>query len=303
MKPMGGTEILYLNLMKYLGNFSLDNINIILSTCDYRSIDKNKKNILWQHLNTDEDGVFLLKDERFIKEIDLFVFVSHWQYHKFRKEYGIPAYKSVVIKNAIEPIPYHLKPRTEKLKLIYTSTPWRGLDVLVESFNLLNRSDIELDIYTSTKIYGENFEKQTVGMFDHLYDRARSIKNINLYDYHPNNLIRDALQTSHIMPYPSTFEETSCLSAIEAAAAGCYILTTDLGALPETCSDWAEFVTYGINKDILIHRFADRLNQSIDRYWSDDVQEKLMLQSKHYNSYWSWEYRIREWKKCLHFSE
>lgn len=303
MSPMGGSEILYLNLIKYLGNFPLSDINLMLSICDNRLIQKNKKNIVWQHLNIDEEVVFQSGNIEFINQVDLFVFVSHWQYHKFRSHYGIPAYKSVVIKNAIEPIPYQNRKYTNKLKLIYTSTPWRGLDVLIEAFNRLNRSDIELDIYTSTKIYGENFEKQTEGLFNQLYDRARSIKNINLLGYAPNDEIRNALLNSHIFAYPSTFEETSCLSAIEAAAAGCQMVTTDLGALPETCSDWAEFITYGINKEILIERYAKKLNQIINNYWLEETQEKLKSQSEHFNKYWSWDYRINEWKKCLLYLE
>jgi glycosyltransferase involved in cell wall biosynthesis len=46
--------------------------------------------------------------------------------------------------------------------------------------------------------------------------------------------------------YPSIFEETSCVSAMEALAAGVHVITNNLGALYETCSEWPVYVTYNI---------------------------------------------------------
>jgi glycosyltransferase involved in cell wall biosynthesis len=296
MKPMGGSEILYLNMLKHVGTDWNERVNLILSFCFPEQIQKNKINVMWQHLNSNEEACAGMKDPAFVEQLDYLLFVSHWQYNRFKQEFNIPAYKSIVIKNAVEPIPYVEKSKTGKLKLVYTSTPWRGLDVLLNALLLMDRDDIELDIFSSTRIYGDNFEKITEGMFDWLFEQARTQKNVRFHEYQPNEVVRNCVQQAHIFPYPSTFEETSCLSAIEAASAGCQIITSNLGALPETCNDWATYVPHGPNREILASRFAKELDQVIDNYWNEDNQASLVVQSKHYHKHWSWETRAKEWQ-------
>jgi len=296
MKPMGGSEILYLNMLKYVGTSWSDRVNLILSFCFPEQIQPGKINVMWQHLNSNEESCFGMKDLKFVEQLDYLIFVSHWQFNKFKQEFNIPAYKSVIIRNAVEPIPFVKKTNTGKLRLVYTSTPWRGLDVLLNALLLLNRDDVELDIFSSTKIYGDHFEKITTGQFDWLFQQAKTQKNVKFHEYQPNDVVRNCVQQAHIFPYPSTFEETSCLSAIEAASAGCQIVTTNLGALPETCNDWATYIPHGPNREVLASRFAVELEKAINNYWDEENQNSLLAQSTHYHKYWSWETRAKDWQ-------
>lgn len=198
-----------------------------------------------------------------------------------------------VIKNAIEPI--ELKTKPEKIKLVYTSTPWRGLDVLLDAFALLNRDDVELDIFSSTLIYGSDFHKQSEASFKPLFDKARSMKGVNYIGFADNQTVRSALQSSHILAYPSTWQETSCLCAIEAAMAGCHVVTTDLGALTETLADWGTFVPIDRDRKNLVKNYAAALNQAIDNFWTEETQSRLASQHAYYKKFWTWDYRIREW--------
>ena len=188
------------------------------------------------------------------------VFVSHWQYEKFRYFFDIPLEKCFVIKNAIQPIDFvRRSPRNGKLKLVYTSTPWRGLDVLLEAFEQVSDKDVELHIYSSTQIYGEKFHREHKNNYEHLWLKAKSQSRVTLHGYKTNTEVRKALMDSHIYVYPSTYEETSCLSALEAAMAGCLLLVTNFGALYETLGDWPEYVNSSENKAALAKNFAQRL--------------------------------------------
>jgi glycosyltransferase involved in cell wall biosynthesis len=297
MKPLGGSELMYYSLMKYMINDFEPDINLVSSMCDFNLIQEGRINILWQELNYDQENVMLMANEDFVNKIDYFVYASSWQYEKFRYIFHIPENRSRVIKNWIEPIPYVKKPNNGKLKLIYTSTPWRGLSVLLDCFEKLNRDDVELDVYSSTIIYGKSFDQQFNSRYIDLFNRAKSMKNVNYMGYASNSGVRKALQSAHIFAYPSIFEETSCISAIEAAAAGCKLLVTNYGALFETCSDWATYVNYTKDHDVLVDSYTAALNKAIDEYDHNDPFYKD--QSNHYNKFWSWDARMPLWKNLI----
>jgi glycosyltransferase involved in cell wall biosynthesis len=297
MKPLGGSELLYHSLMKYMANEFEPDINLILSICSFDLIQDNRINILWQELNCDQGNVALMADEKFVNSIDYFVYASNWQYEKFRNIYRIPENNSRVIKNWVEPIPYIKKPNNGRLKLIYTSTPWRGLSVLLDSFERLGRDDIELDVYSSTIIYGKSFDQQFNSRYTELFNRAKSMKNVNYMGYASNSGIRKALQSAHIFAYPCIFEETSCISAIEAGAAGCKLLVTNYGALFETCSDWATYVNYTSDYAVLTDSYTAALNKAIDEY--DHNDSFYQEQSNYYNKFWSWDARMPLWKGLI----
>lgn len=300
MKPAGGSELAYQALLSNLGGQWPGDINFMLSTCDPAAIDPTKINVLWQQLNWNEENVALMADKDFVDSVDHFVYVSHWCYDKFRNKFNIPHHhKAHVIKNAVYPFANVQKPRTEKLKLIYTSTPWRGLDVLLDAFELLGRDDIELDVFSSTTIYGDFFHNSYGDQFTWIYDRAKAMPNVNYMGYASNAGVRRAVSRAHIFAYPSMFEETSCISAIEAGMAGCHLVTSDYGALYETLGQWSTFVPYNSDRKQMAIEYARVLNNEIDQYWADENQARLKSQVEYFNRFWTWEYRMKEWRELI----
>lgn len=297
MKPAGGSELAYRALLSNLGGQWPENVNFILSSCKPEYVDTNKINVLWQQLNWNEENVQLMADSEFVDSVEHFVYVSHWCYDRYRNKFAVPEHKSLVIKNAVYPFERIIKPKSEKLKLIYTSTPWRGLDVLLSAVKMLNRSDIELDVYSSTVIYGDFFHNSYGSDFNWIFELAKSMDNVNYMGYASNAGVRRAVSNSHIFAYPSMFEETSCISAIEAGAAGCDMVVSDYGALYETCAQWATYVPYQSDREKMAESYAHVLNNAIDRYRSVENQEKLSSQIEYYNKFWSWDYRISEWRE------
>ena len=84
---------------------------------------------------------------------------------------------------------------------------------------------------------------------------------------------------------------------IESMASGCEVVTTNLGALYETCAPFGTFVSFGEDLDDLENRYAKVLSNSIKNFWSDSNQKKLKLQSEVINNEYSWDKRKIEWQE------
>lgn len=296
LPPRGGSDIMEEGLRKRI-NLDDYNVNLILSRCTEDQIDSNKKNILWQHLNYNEPLTQGMTNKFFTRAIDAYVYVSHWQHEKFRYVYHIPVDNAHVIKNAIEPVEYQQRKKGEKIRLIYTSAPFRGLDVLLDSFELLNRDDVELYVYSSTIVYGTDYDLKHGSEYTALFERAKNMKNVFYMGYAPNTEVTAALQQAHIFAYPSMFEETCCLAMIEAGAAGCRLIGQNLGALAETGGEFATLVPIQIDKKRIAEKYASALNQAIDNYWEDEPM--LQTQSQYFNHFYSWDRIVGQWKQVL----
>jgi glycosyltransferase involved in cell wall biosynthesis len=303
MNPLGGTELQMNELVKRLPKHYWDKVQITTSVPEKEPLAKDKVNILWQKNSYDQGNLspwFKNKDNH--KKYDWYVFNSHWNYEKFRIYFDIPTDRSVVIKNAIpttkwvERNPYK---KGDPIKLIHVSTPWRGLNVLLGAMQLVKNPLITLDLYSSTQVYGTSFMEQNDDRYKPLYEQAKSLKNVNYIGYKPNHEVIDAMQYTHIFAYPSVWEETFCISAIESMAAGNMAVVTNFGALYETCAEFAHYVNYDKDFKSLARKFAVALNFIADNLHEDKMQERLQMQMKFYREYYNWDLRAGEWVSLL----
>jgi glycosyltransferase involved in cell wall biosynthesis len=295
-KPMGGTEIMYEELMRRLPQETKDRISIF----NYPVYaDFSKPTVYWNQLSYDQKAVEFLKDPANVEKIDRFVYVSHWQAEMFRKIYNIPGYKTRVIKNACIGVEQRQSGKRDKVRLCYISTPWRGLDVLIKAWKLLDVQDCELHVFSSTKIYGKDFAISTAGEYENLFDECRNTPGIVYRGFSTNESLRKELPTFDILAYPNTFEETSCIAVIEALSAGLRVVTSNLGALPETTEGWARMYPYLMDKDRHAQVFADILEEEISKIKNGKLDAELKLQKKIYAPRWSWDARINEWANLL----
>ena len=302
MNPRGGTELQMEFLERYADKKLLDQVQICTSIPGKIPLHPTKINILWQQNSYDQANInpwFQNKDNH--DKYDWYVFNSHWCYEKFRIAFDIPTHKSLVIKNAfdkIEPRNLNYK-KGDPIKLIYTSTPWRGLNVLLAAMQLIENPLIHLDVYSSTQIYGDGFKSANDDKFKDLYDQATKIPNVTYVGYKPNEFIKDNLKNYHMFTYPNIWEETSCIAAIEAMAAGLYCVTTDYGALFETCAEFAAYVPYEKDFIKLAKTFASTIEAAVNQLHEEYVREHLQFQINYTNKFYLWDSRKNYWNKFL----
>ena len=291
----GGSENQMRLLLKNLPDESFKDINLILNNANHDLIEKDKINVLWMHHFVNQKEAQNLNSKDFVNKLDWIVYNSNWNFEKHIYQFKIPEGKCVVIKNAIEKIDFDEKPKN-KINLIYHTTPWRGLVHLLKIFKNLNLENVELNICSSTKIYGKKFDSMLGKNYENLFNECKDTKNVNYFGYINNEKIIEMLKKMHIFAHPSIWPETSCIAAIEAMAAGCEVLTTNLGALYETCSPFGTFVNFDRNFENLEKRYKKALVNSIKNFWEKKNQNKLKLQRESINSIYSWDARSIEWK-------
>ena len=294
-ESFGGSENQLRLLLKHLPDDCFKDINLILNNANHDLIEKEKINILWMHHFVNQKEAQNLGSKDFVDKLDWIVFNSNWNFEKYVYQFKIPESKSIVIRNAIEKIDYEEKAK-DKINLIYHTTPWRGLVHLLKIFKKLNLNNVELNICSSTIIYGKKFDQVLGKNYKDLFEECKNTKNVNYYGFENNENIINLLKKMHIFSYPSIWPETSCISAIESMAAGCEVVTTNLGALYETCSPFGTFVNFDRNFENLEKRYEKTLLSSIKNFWSSENQKKLKLQSESINSTYSWNVRSLEWK-------
>ena len=132
-----------------------------------------------------------------------------------------------------------------------------------------------------------------------IFEECKNTSNINYLGFVENKKIIELLKEMHIYAFPSIWPETSCISAIESMAAGCEIVTTNLGALYETCSPFGTLVGFDSNLNNLEKKYSETLKNSIENFWSEENQKKLKLQQESINATYSWEVRSKEWENFL----
>ena len=255
--------------------------------------------VLWMQHADDQPGALPLKDAAERGYYDGFAFVSDWQRRRFVDLFGVEAGRTGVMRNAIgarfqdmfaedEPIAAQ---KVWPATLAYTSTPFRGLDVLLNAFPSIRarRLGVRLNVYSSMQVYHDPSGSDP---FERLYAEARATDGVTYVGSLPQPELAEELRHAAILAYPSTFAETSCIAVMEAMASGCRVVTTDLGALRETTDGFGQLIAPGPD---LQGAFADACVAAIDRTAGPDNEEELREQVNHINRTAVWSVRAREW--------
>lgn len=296
--PMGGTELMANRILEGCNPSLLEHFQIIHSRV--RDLDPDKKKILVLHDLAGDPEVAHLKDGGWEK-FDQLVFVSHWQQQQYNLFLGVPFEKGIVLKNAIEPIETHQKPNG-KIRLIYTSTPHRGLNILYPVFAELAKEfdNIELDVYSSFNLYGwPERDKPFQDLFKQLEDHPQ----VNYHGSQPNHVVREALKNAHIFAYPSTWQETSCLCLIEAMSAGLMCIHSSLAALPETSMGLTPMYGYIETPDDHAQRFYLELRNAIQMHSVDNIRRQIEVYQNNVKQMvdytYGWNNRRTQWDQLM----
>lgn len=302
-RAKGGTELMLEELHKRLDPNLLSEFQIIPSRV--RELD-GRKAVLWLHDTANDPEAAHLSDTASRERFAGFVVPSNWSMQMYSAILGLPYKDSTVLQNAINPIPEHDKIGDDIVRLIYHTTPHRGLGILVPVFEhlvdaLKGQVKLHLDVYSSFSIYGWSERDKP---YEDLFQRCRDHDNISYYGAVSNAQVREALEESDIFAYPSIWPETSCIAAIEAMSAKNIVVHSNLAALPETCANWGLSYQYSEDPNDHANRFANALVGAIFRAraikeGNAQALSQMRFQKDYFDNYYNWDLRAKQWTEYL----
>lgn len=243
-------------------------------------------------------------DRRVINRLNGLFGVSNWQLKVLCEHSGYPLSRTFVLKNGVH-LPYFEGDEIRQPKrLIFTSTPERGLIYMPKIFKMLKQihPDLELHVFSSLNKYNLSWSAD----YDPQKDMMNRWDNLALKNQETSGLMQELsavpgcfmhgsilqkqlareFMKSAILAYPTNFNETSCITAMEAQAAGCPIVSTDIGAMQETVGEAGILIREVPGSE----EYAVKFVNAVDRLLSDkDLYEKLSANAKRLAFNLSWE--------------
>ncbi|MFC1562217.1 glycosyltransferase [candidate division KSB1 bacterium] len=222
-----------------------------------------KVKVIWLH---DMPNVAYLDDYDFnalnLPEIRFFT-LSEFQTDAWQDFLGIGRDHFYITRNGFDPAKFRSRDRRRKRhKLMYSSRPVRGLEILLKVFPEIKKAvpEAELHLFTYALSEYDNEIKPYLGALDQ--------PGVFLRGTVPQEELAEEMAESRLLLYPSIFKETSCIAAIQAQASGLPVVTSRVGALPETIEDGVGGII--VDGDPYSRDYQDRFIEEAVRLMQDD---------------------------------
>jgi glycosyltransferase involved in cell wall biosynthesis len=271
-----------------------------------RGVGCTRSIVLWAHHASDQPSVQQLRDPAERDAHAGFAQVSQWQADSYATTFGTDPAKTKIMRNAVTPVFASSTPSQRWFEtgrppvLGYSSTPYRGLDVLLLSFAAIHAQleGATLRVFSSMGIYGSNVPDP----YSALYDLAHALPGVTYVGPLPQAELAQELAHVDIWAYPCIFPETSCISAMEAMASGNVLVSTALGALPETTAGFAHLADMGSEAiGIRATNFARHVAAVAHECQTDPngTRARLTQQTAYAREHYNWKSRAGEWAAWL----
>ena len=292
----GGTESVKRGLAERLPKGLADDFQIICSRV--RKIEDDKIRVYWLHDLPEDPETNHLKEENSRNRFHKIVFCGNWQYNRYRDFLGIaPSKNHIVLETPIDPFPV-VKKDYDTIRLIYTSTPQRGLSLLIPVFEKLAEKykNIHLDVFSSFKIYGwEEADKQ----FEPLYDKIRNHPQMTYHGFAPNDVVKEHLLKAHIFAYPSIWLECNSRSLIEAMSANLLCVHPNTGGLADTAGGMTYMYQPDHDPNTHCNLFYNALDHAVQIVSDDSTKEYLNFVKAYADSRFAWSKISKQWEDLL----
>lgn len=282
--------------VKHIQEVVLGDYDILISNAPIKLAEGKKPYyIFWNHLAHFDNAIKSLLFKDVFDGIDCIVYVSQWQRNECEKWFG-RAKRTEVIGNGLTPAFENMFSTVDELRAAkenraaYTSTPFRGLRMLPEIWPSISDGCV-LDVYSGMRVY----QGQDDG-YKGIYDACRNTRGINYVGPVSQTELAQRMKKTAFLAYPCVFPETYCIAALEALAAGCQVVSTDLGAMKNTLNEMGHLINSQFDYEHFKYVFTEAMLFEIS--WYKKHEEKCMQGIKYANTC-TWKRRAEQWSELF----
>lgn len=262
---------------------------------DYKEKYDAKNVLLWAHDLAECPVWDSLPNS--IDNLDYIITVSDWHKSNVMSRFPwLEQEKFKVLPNGFDENLFYSDKRAKgKKRLIYSSTPFRGLKELLDIFPDIKKEvpEAELHICSSMEVYLSSDKP-----YEELYSKAKEMEGVVYHGSLKQEDLAEVMRDSYIYTYPSTYSETYCISTSEANACGLPIVTTSRGALPETIIKGNAILVSQSNEDWLNTFKKELINLLKDEEKYNKLKENIKFSYKDIDMK-SWTSRAKQWSSML----
>jgi len=220
------------------------------------------KSFFWIH-NTDfypwfrgeeleNKGEDLLYDER----MTYIVCLTNWHKENFISQFPKISQKVIVIGNGVDTNSF-VKPQTKVAdSFIYTSHAERGLHKILENWNTIKKIKPNASLHISTPNYGLEFFK------DNYLKSITNSHDIKFYGSLPRSRLYELMSKCEYWYYPTEYEETFCITALEMLGHNVTPIAHEVAALKETLSNFNLKSLKNITKKLDFTKISDYVDSN-----------------------------------------
>jgi glycosyltransferase involved in cell wall biosynthesis len=265
----------------------------------------------WEHNPWSSDANYTAFLREPLCARDLILCVSEWQRQNYLAGAQVPAERIWVLRNAISPFFESMFAERDPILdfkawppvMAFTSTPYKGLKAAAVFFRELRKVDrtVTLNIFSSFEMYPPNNEHRLDRSWYEFYESCRAMLGVNYIGNVSQSLLARTLKTTLVLFFPSTLPEVSSICIMEAMAAGCVVICSGLGALPEVMAGFGHVIELEDGKIVQGRHFIARALTLLEEFKRGDAKlgQSLKQQVAYMNANCRWSGRAAEFEAML----
>lgn len=242
---------------------------------------KARLKLLWVH-----DVFAIAATNELLLKADRILALSEWHKDTLVNIHSVHPKHIIVTRNGIDLERFAKKIKRNPYKCVNSSSPDRSWPILLEVWPRIKEQvpQAELHLYYGFKNweYSAQFDKLQSDLIGRLKAQIKAMESLGVvyHDRVNKDVLAEEFLSAGCWIHPTWFTETSCITAMEAQAAGLRMVTSSIAALNETVADRGVLIDGAWTSEEYKDKFVKSVVKALNNY-SESDRLNLQQYSKH----------------------